>query len=139
LALDPEYRATVGMASVDLTLAAASLTDDRKALLSAAGSKCEQGAFNQTRPCSDSLTLAYTTFLQIARPKELPNATGISQSQFANTHNGIGFAKYCMGRAAETEGRVRELTPLPRDINAYWWMFAWAGKSTTRRGCEAVD
>ena len=42
---------------------------------------------------------------------------------FANAHSMIGYAKYCMGRAVETEGHVMEALRLsPRDINAYWWM-----------------
>ena len=54
---------------------------------------------------------------------ECERALAINRN-FANAHSLIGFAKYCMGRAAETEGHVQEALRLsPRDINAYWWMF----------------
>ena len=42
-----------------------------------------------------------------------------------------------MGRAAETEGHVREALRLsPRDINAYWWMFC-VGMAKIQLGADA--
>jgi tetratricopeptide (TPR) repeat protein len=41
----------------------------------------------------------------------------------ADAHGLIGLAKYCMGRAAETEGHVLEAFRLsPRDVFAHRWM-----------------
>ena len=53
----------------------------------------------------------------------------------------MGFGKYCMGRAVETEGHVFEALRLsPRDTNAYWWIFC-VGLAKLQLGAvaEAAD
>ena len=144
LALDPgNIEATVGMASVDLTLAAAALTDDRKALLSAAEANANRALSIKPDHAVAHLLLAYTNIFANRAAQgiaECERALAINRN-FANAHSSIGFAKYCMGRAAETEGHVREALRLsPRDINAYWWMFC-VGMAKVQLGAdaEAVD
>ena len=42
----------------------------------------------------------------------------------ANAHSLIGLAKILIGRAAETEGHIREAFRVsPRDMNTYQWMY----------------
>jgi tetratricopeptide (TPR) repeat protein len=71
---------------------------------------------------------------------ECERALAINRNS-ANAQSTMGFAKYCMGRAAETEGHVLEALRLsPRDITAYWWMFC-VGLAKIQLGAvqEGVD
>jgi hypothetical protein len=52
----------------------------------------------------------------------------------ADAHATIGFGKYLIGRAEETEAHVVEALRLsPRDTMAYMWMF-YAGVAVTEPG-----
>jgi tetratricopeptide (TPR) repeat protein len=55
----------------------------------------------------------------------------------AVAHNTIGIGKFYMGRAAETEGHIREAFRLsPRDIRSYTWMQT-VGWSKFQLGADA--
>ena len=126
LALDPaNIEATVGIASVDLAMGAALLADERPAFLAAA----EANAIRVLSFIPDhALAHLILGHINIFANRA---AQGIAQCEqalrinrnYANAHSMIGYAKYCMGRAVETEGHVMEALRLsPRDIYAYWWL-----------------
>jgi tetratricopeptide (TPR) repeat protein len=58
----------------------------------------------------------------------------------AEAHSFIGWGKYCLGRAAETEGHIQEAFRLsPRDISAFRWMgFVGAAKLSLGADADAV-
>jgi tetratricopeptide (TPR) repeat protein len=60
---------------------------------------------------------------------------------FAYAHTGMGLAKFHLGRAAETEGHVREAFRLsPRDKDAHFWMYILGvAKIHLGADAEAVD
>jgi hypothetical protein len=53
---------------------------------------------------------------------ECEQALSLDQN-LADAHAGIGWAKFLLGRGAETEGHIHEALRLsPRDIGAFRWM-----------------
>jgi tetratricopeptide (TPR) repeat protein len=127
LALDPgNIEAIVGMANVELAMGAALLIDDRIPLLYAA----EKNAIKALSIAPDhagahlALGFVYIFTNRAAQGvQESEHALALNHNSAA-AHSIIGYAKYCMGRAAETEGHILEALRLsPRDLNAYWWMF----------------
>jgi TolB-like protein len=144
LTIDPRsVDALVGMANVDLIAGAALLTDDRPAHFSAA----ETNAIKVLSIAPDHdmahfLLGALYIFTNRA-------AQGIAECEralelnpnFADAISARGLAKLFMGRAAETEGHIREALRLsPRDTFAYWWT-ACVGRAKIQLGAdaEAVD
>jgi TolB-like protein/class 3 adenylate cyclase len=126
LALDSSnIEATVGIASVDLAMGAALLADERPEFLAAA----EVNAIRVLSFIPDHalahLILGHINIFANRAAQgiaECEQALRINRN-FANAHSMIGYAKYCMGRAVETEGHVMEALRLsPRDIYAYWWL-----------------
>jgi TolB-like protein/class 3 adenylate cyclase len=127
LALDPRnVQATVGVAGVDLAMGAAHLADDRAAFLSAAEANAIRALSFIPDHAEAHLILGHVNILANRAAQgiaECEQALMINRN-LASAHSLIGFAKYCMGRAVETEGHVREAVRLsPRDTNTYWWMF----------------
>ncbi|MCP1768360.1 Flp pilus assembly protein TadD [Bradyrhizobium sp. JR7.2] len=59
----------------------------------------------------------------------------------AERHAALGFAKFYMGRAAETEGHILEALRLsPRDVEAYQWTcFVGVAKLQLGSDVEAVS
>jgi TolB-like protein/class 3 adenylate cyclase len=126
LALDPaNIEATVGIASVDLAMGATLLADERPAFLAAAEANAIRVLSFIPDHALAHLILGHINIFANRAAQgiaECEQALTINRN-FANAHSMIGYAKYCMGRAVETEGHVMEALRLsPRDIYAYWWM-----------------
>ncbi len=144
LALDPgNVEAIVGIANVDLTLGATHLTDDRPALFSAAETNVLRALSLVPEHAGAHLALGFISIFTNRAAQgiaECERALAINRNS-ASAHSTMGFGKYCMGRAVETEGHVLEALRLsPRDINAYWWIFC-VGLAKLQLGAvaEAVD
>jgi TolB-like protein len=143
LAIDPRsVGALIGMASVDATMGAYMLTDDRSALLSIA----ETNAIRALSLAPDR-ALAHrvlgTVYNMTNRSDqgiaECEQALALDRNM-ADAHAIIGMAKYYLGRAAETEGHIREAFRLsPRDMFAHRWMhFVGVGKIQLGADAEAA-
>jgi TolB-like protein/class 3 adenylate cyclase len=144
LALDPgNVEAIVGIANVDLTLGASHQTDDRTVLFSAAETNVLHALSLAPDHAGAHLALGFISIFRNGAAQgiaECERALAINRNS-ASAHSTIGFGKYCMGRAVETEGHVLEALRLsPRDINAYWWMFC-VGLAKFQLGAvaEAID
>jgi tetratricopeptide (TPR) repeat protein len=127
LMLDPaNIEAIAGIAGVDLTMGAALLTDERPAFLAAAEANAIRVlSFIPDHDLAHLILGHINIFANRAAQgiAECEQALRVNRN-YANAHSIIGYAKYCMGRAVETEGHVMEALRLsPRDINAFWWMF----------------
>ena len=140
LAIDPRsVGAMVGMASVDLTMGAALLTDDRPRALSAA----ETNAIKALSLAPDHalahrvLGGVYIFTNRAAQGiAECEQALALDRN-LADAHGAIGIAKNFMGRAAETEAHILEAFRLsPRDIVAYRWMHV-VGMAKIQLGADA--
>ena len=142
LALDPEnVEAMVGMASVDVAVGGALLTDDKMAFCSAAETNAIK-ALSLAPDHAEAHLVLGVTYMFTNRAAE-----GIAECEqafvlnpnIADVHSAVGFGKCLMGQAAETEGHILEALRLsPRDFGAYWWMFCVGRAKIQRRGCEAV-
>jgi TolB-like protein/Tfp pilus assembly protein PilF len=144
LELDPgNVEAIVGVANVDLTLGATHLTDDRPALFSAAETNVLHALSLAPDHAGAHLALGFISIFKNCAARgiaECERALAINRNS-GSAHGTMGFGKYCMGRAVETEGHVLEALRLsPRDINAYWWIFC-VGLAKLQLGAvaEAVD
>jgi TolB-like protein/Tfp pilus assembly protein PilF len=126
LNLDPENIETlVGIALVDATMGAASLSDNRAARLAEA-----EAVVTKALSMAPQHAQAHAVWglIQISTHRA---AQGIAECEealaldrnLATAHAWIGLAKCYLGRPAETEGHVREALRLsPRDIFALRWM-----------------
>jgi TolB-like protein/class 3 adenylate cyclase/tetratricopeptide (TPR) repeat protein len=140
LAIDPRsVGALVGMASVDATMGAYVLTDDRSAHLSTA----ETNAIRALSLDPDR-ALAHRVLGTVYNMTNRP-AQGIAECEqalalnrnLADAHAVIGMAKLYLGRAAETEGHILEAFRLsPRDIFAHRWMH-FVGMAKIQLGADA--
>jgi TolB-like protein len=143
LAIEPRsVGALVGMASVDATMGAYMLTDDRSERLSTAEA-------NATRALSlaPDRALAHRVLGTVYNMTKR-SAQGITECEqalaldrnLADAHAVIGMAKYYLGRAAETEGHIIEAFRLsPRDIYSHRWMhFGGVAKIQLSADAEAV-
>jgi tetratricopeptide (TPR) repeat protein len=140
LAIDPRtIGALVGMATVDLTMGASLLTDDRTAPFSAAETNVIKALSFAPDHAVAHLMLAYV-YISTNRA-----AQGIAECEhallldrnLASAHTAIGLAKYLMGQAAETEGHILEALRLsPRDMMAYQWMYC-VGAAKVQLGPDA--
>jgi TolB-like protein/class 3 adenylate cyclase len=143
LALDPKnIEALVGMASIDLGMAANNLIDDGVARLAVA-----ETALTRALSLAPQHARAHM-FMGVVRIYTNRAEQGIAQCEhalmldrnLASAHGFIGLGKIFLGRGAETEAHVQEAFRLsPRDITAYWWMmFVASGKLQLNADAEAV-
>ncbi len=140
LALDSEnVEAMVGMASVDVAVGGALLTDDKIAFCSAAGRNAIK-ALSLAPDHAEAHLVLGVVYMFTNRA-----AQGIAECEqalllnpnIADVHSAIGFCKCVMGQAAETEGHILEALRLsPRDIGAYWWIFC-VGRAKIQLGTDA--
>ncbi|SHH06769.1 adenylate/guanylate cyclase domain-containing protein [Bradyrhizobium erythrophlei] len=126
LALDPgNIEAMVGTAVVDTVVGTNFFTDDRAAYLAAAEATVVKALSHAPYHAFAHLVLGA---VQIATNRavdgiaECERALALDRN-LAEAHAQIGFAKYVMGRGAETEAHINEAFRLsPRDVSAYRWM-----------------
>jgi TolB-like protein len=128
MALDPgNIESMVGLARVDGSVGAALMTDDCSTRLAAA-----ETTITEVLSLAPNHALAHTVLGTIQMYTKRA-AQGIAECELslaldhnlAGAHGCIGFAKYLLGRAAETEHHINEAFRLsPRDILAYRWMVA---------------
>jgi TolB-like protein/class 3 adenylate cyclase len=126
LAIDSQsVGALVGLASVDATIGAYVLTDDRSTHLSAAETNAVRALSLDPHRAMTHRVLG-TVYNMTNRPSQgiaaCEQALALDRN-LADAHAVIGMAKYYLGRAAETEGHIIEAFRLsPRDIFAHRWM-----------------
>ena len=143
LTLDPEnIEALVGMASIDLGMAANHLIDDGVARLTVA-----ETALTRALSLAPHHARAHM-FMGVVRIYTNRAAQGIAQCEqalmldrnLASAHGFIGLGKNFLGRGEETEAHIQEAFRLsPRDITAYWWMvFVAQAKLQLNADAEAV-
>jgi TolB-like protein/class 3 adenylate cyclase/Tfp pilus assembly protein PilF len=140
LALDPgNVDALVGAATVDLSLGAAFLTDDRTARCAAA-----KTAVTKVLSLAPDFALAHLTLGAVHMLTNHPTE-GIAECEqalaldrnLAEAHAFIGWAKSLLGRSAETEAHTNEALRLsPRDIYAFRWMNG-VGIAKSQMGADA--
>jgi TolB-like protein/class 3 adenylate cyclase len=128
--LDPaNIEAMVGLTLVDVVVGAALLTDDWSARFSAA-----EAISNKVLSLAPNHALAHAC-LGVVQMCTKRVVQGIAECEralaldhnLAMAHGLIGYAKYLLGRGAETEGHVKEALRLsPRDTLAPRWM-VWVG------------
>jgi TolB-like protein/class 3 adenylate cyclase len=143
LALDPKnIEALVGMASIDLGIAANHLIDDGVARLTVA-----ETALTRALSLAPQHARAHM-FMGVVHIYTNRAAQGIAQCEqalvldrnLASAHGFIGLGKNFLGRGEETEAHIQEAFRLsPRDIAAYWWMmFVASAKLQLNADAEAV-
>jgi tetratricopeptide (TPR) repeat protein len=117
--------ALVGSALVDVAIGSSFLTDDRAARFAAA-----ETASTKALSVAPNFPLAHWALgaVHIATNRaaegivECEQALALDQN-LADAHATIGWAKFHLGRGAETEAHVREALRLsPRDDGAFRWM-----------------
>ena len=138
-ALDPNnVEALVGIASVDAQMGAYFMTNDRTARLAAA-----EATLIKALSLAPNHAMAHC-LLGLVQVFTNRTAQGIAECEWALeldrnlalAHAVIGFAKYVIGRAKETEGHVREALRLsPRDTSDYVWL-VWVGNAKTQLGAD---
>ena len=143
LALDPKnIEALVGMASIDLGMAANHLIDDGVARLAVA-----ETALTRALSLAPQHARAHMV-MGVVRIYTNRAAQGLAQCEqalmldrnLASAHGFIGLGKNFLGCGEETEAHIQEAFRLsPRDITAYWWMVFVAGaKLQLNADAEAV-
>jgi TolB-like protein len=143
LALDPaNVAALVGTALVDVAIGGSFLTDDRAMRFAAA-----ETASTKALSVAPDFAVAHFALgvVHIATNRaaegivECEQALALDQN-LADAHAGIGWAKFLLGRGAETEGHIHEALRLsPRDIGAFrWMMLVGIAKSQVGAYAEAV-
>ena len=143
LALDAEnIEALVGMASIDLGMAANYLVDDGVARLAVA-----EAALNRALLVAPRHARAHM-FIGVVYIYTNRAAQGVARCEqalmldrnLANAHGFIGLGKNFLGRGEETEAHIQEAFRLsPRDIYAYWWMvFVASAKLQLNADAEAL-
>lgn len=126
LVIDPSsVGALVGMASVDATMGAYVLTDDRTVRLSTAETNAIRAlSLDPDRALAHRVlgTVYNMTNRSAQGIAECEQALALDRN-LADAYAVIGMAKYYLGRAAETEGHIVEAFRLsPRDIYSPRWM-----------------
>jgi TolB-like protein/class 3 adenylate cyclase/Flp pilus assembly protein TadD len=140
LAIDPgNVGALVGMANVDATMGAYTLTDDRPARLARAETNAIMAlSLDPDRALAHRVlgTIYNMTNRSAQAIAECEQALALDRN-LADAHAVIGMAKYYLGRAAETEGHINEAFRLsPRDIFAHRWM-QFVGVAKLQLGADA--
>lgn len=143
LTLDPgSVEPMLGLATVDATVGAADMADDRLARFATA-----EAVLTKVLSLAPNNSLAHSTLGLVLMLTKRP-VDGIAECQralaldrnSAGAHGLIGYAKYLLGRGAETETHISEAFRLsPRDTRTHYWML-WIGlaKSQLNAGTEAV-
>jgi TolB-like protein len=126
LTLDPaNVAALVGTALVDVAIGSSFLTDDRATRFTAA-----EVASTKALSVAPDFAVAHFALgvVHIATNRaaegivECEQALALDQN-LADAHAGIGWAKFLLGRGAETEAHVHEALRLsPRDTGAFRWI-----------------
>lgn len=140
MALDPgNIEATVGLARVDAVLGAAFMTDDWLARLTAAETALTKVLSLAPTDAEAHLALGG---VQIATKRmargiaECEHALALDRN-LAGAHAVIGYAKFLLGRGAETEAHIDEALRLsPCDTMAHRWM-VWVGLAKAQLGVDA--
>jgi tetratricopeptide (TPR) repeat protein len=140
LELDPRnVEAMVGVASVDATVGALSMTDDGTARFAAAEAASIEALSLAPNHASAHVTLGgVQMFTKRADQgiREFEQALALDRN-LANAHALIGFAKYFLGRGEETETHIQEAFRLsPRDTLASRWM-VWVGFAKAQLNLDA--
>jgi TolB-like protein/class 3 adenylate cyclase len=140
LAIDPRcIAALVGMAMVDQIIAGSMLADDRAERFLAAETNALKALSLAPNDAMAHLVLgdAYIFTNRASQGiAECEQALALNRN-LADAHSCIGFAKYCIGCPAETEGHIREALRLsPRDAFRHRWMNA-VGQAKLQIGADA--
>jgi tetratricopeptide (TPR) repeat protein len=142
-ALDPtNAEAVVGLALVDVTGGASLMTDGWQAQM-----KVAETALTKVLSLVPNHAMAHAILGIVKMCTKRPDQ-GIAECEraleldhnLAGAHGLIGWAKYLVGRSAETEAHITEAFRLsPRDTWAYAWM-TWVGfaKAQLNADTEAV-
>jgi tetratricopeptide (TPR) repeat protein len=140
LALDPRnVAALVGAALVDVSIGGSFLTDDRMARFAAA-----ETASTKALSLAPDFALAHFALgvVHIATNRAAEGIVECEQAlardqNLAEAHAGIGWAKFLLGRGAETETHIHEALRLsPHDIGAFRWM-NFVGIAKLQLGADA--
>ena len=131
--------ALVGIASVDATMGAYILTDDRSARLSTAEANAIRAlTLDPHRALAHRVlgTVYNMTNRSAQGIAECEQALALDRN-LADAHAVIGMAKYYLGRAGETESHILDAFRLsPRDIFAHRWMH-FVGMAKMQLGADA--
>jgi TolB-like protein/class 3 adenylate cyclase len=143
LALDPEnIEAMVGLAMVDVAVGSAIMTDDFSARFATAEACSTKVLSLAPNHAGAHLILGIVQMFtkRLAHGIiECEQALAVDRNSAA-AHAAIGYAKYLLGRGAETEAHINEAFRLsPRDTLAHRWM-VWVGlaKVQLNKDTEAV-
>jgi tetratricopeptide (TPR) repeat protein len=119
----------VGLATVDVSTAAALMTDDWSARLATAEATLSKVLSLAPNQAVAHLLLGLVQMYTKRVPQgiaECEHALELDRNS-ALAHSLIGYAKYLLGRGAETEAHIDEAFRLsPRDTFAHRW-FIWVG------------
>ncbi|MEH2560506.1 tetratricopeptide (TPR) repeat protein [Bradyrhizobium sp. AZCC 2289] len=131
------------MACVDGAIGSALLTDDRAERLAVAEAAVIKALSHAPNHALAHLVLgAVLIFTNRAAQgmAECERTLALDRNS-ADAHGIIGFAKYFMGRGAETEAHVNEALRLsPRDLRAFrWLLYVGFAKIQLGADAEAVD
>jgi TolB-like protein len=143
VALDPEnVEAMVGLARVDWSIGAAIMTDDWSARFAAAETTITKVISLAPNHASAHYLLgAVQIFTRRAAQgiAELEHTLALDRN-LARAHALIGYAKYLLGRGAETEIHINEAFRFsPRDALANrWWIWIGLAKAQLNNDAEAV-
>jgi TolB-like protein/class 3 adenylate cyclase len=140
MALNPEnVEAMVGLARVDAVIGAALMTDDWLARLTAAETTLTKVLSLAPNDAVAHFALGgvQITTKRMARGiAECEHALALDRN-LAGAHAVIGYAKFLLGRGAETEAHINEALRLsPRDTMAHRWM-VWVGLAKAQLGVDA--
>jgi TolB-like protein len=140
LALDPRnIEAMVGMASVDVAVGAALLTDDRSVRFSAAETNAIKALSLAPDHAEAHLALGAVYILTKRAAQGIAECEQalVLNPNVADVHGVIGLGQFLMGQAVETERHILEAFRLsPRDIAAFWWMYC-VGRAKIQLGADA--
>ena len=143
LALDPENtEAMFGLARVDWSMAAAIMSDDWSERFDAAEKKLLKVISRAPDHAAAHYLLgAVQIFTRRAAQglAEVQHALALDRN-LARAHALIGYAKYLLGEASETEAHINEAFRLsPRDtLASRWWSWIGLAKAQLNRETEAV-
>jgi tetratricopeptide (TPR) repeat protein len=140
IALDPEnVEAMVGLARVDASTGATLMTDDYSARFAAAETTVTTALSLAPNHALAHLVLGMvqTSTKRVAQGiADCEQALALDRN-LAGAHAFIGYAKFLLGRGAETEAHINEAIRLsPRDTYAPRW-FVWGGFAKSQLGADA--